>query len=341
MLLPRRVLLGSLCALFSAGTEAFGAPQQKRKPTMPPTATLDEKRLLAFFETSAKYDAAPVPTPLNRSVAVAFINAHANRTLSTQRMRKLARLAIFYHLRETAPTFLGVLTGKEDQPDDIVRAALCLIAVAWVGDAGQQTTAQRYFHGLQDRADVEIHRAVMLEVVEALGPREGTGAHRQWIQKAISVLEAQLQKAKASQDIPAMRLAETKINRLSEYVKFELAGVDRAFSRRERIDAMAPAMQIQPLVAYSLSTLNESTPQLSFWASMRLLGFDAALHSRIAAEFLAASTANVKDDLLRARALRAAGYFGATLPEGDRHWLEAQPDSGVDPLALRPQRYAE
>ena len=104
---------------------------------------------------------------------------------------------------------------------------------------------------------------------------------------------------------------------------------------------MPPATQIQPLVAYALETLNDSTPELSFWASMRLLAFDAALRSNVAAEFSAAAAANAKDDLIRARALRAAAYFGAALTESDHQWLEHQPDPGVDPLVLRPQRYLE
>jgi hypothetical protein len=72
---------------------------------------------------------------------------------------------------------------------------------------------------------------------------------------------------------------------------------------------------------------------------MRLLAFDAALRSRIAAEFMAAATANAKDDLIRARALRAAAYFGATLSQQDHEWLQDQPDPGADPLVLRPQLY--
>ena len=115
--------------------------------------------------------------------------------------------------------------------------------------------------------------------------------------------------------------------------------VDRAFSRRQRIDAMAPPAQIQPLVAYSLSTLKESSPQLSYWASMRLLRLDAALRSQIAGEFLAASSAHSSDDLIRARALRAAEYFGSALTEEDRKWLAGQTDTGTDPLALRPRYY--
>src|ERR1044072_7861577 len=167
MSLPRRALVRLFALSICAAMLAFGAPPQKRKRTMSPASPIDERRLQAFLATSAKYNTAPVPTPLSRATAVAFVNTRANRAGPPQQMRKLARVAIFYHLSETSQAFVSVLTGKEDQQNDIARAALCLVALAWIGDPGQQTLAQQYFHGLQYRANVETDRAVLLEVVEA------------------------------------------------------------------------------------------------------------------------------------------------------------------------------
>jgi hypothetical protein len=309
---------------------------------MAPAPPPDEQRLEAYYQTETKYVPAPVPTPLDRDTAVAFVNAHASRSTSPEKMRKLMRLAVFYDLRETAPAFANALTGDEGAPRDFVRSAMCLVALAWVGDAGQQTAARRYFHHLQERADAETDRGVMLEVVEAFGPSEGTGAHRQWIQTAIAALESQLRQMQANRNVTGARLMQEKIKALTEYLNIQLPLVERALSLRQRIEAMSPPeRQIQPTVVYALGAIAGSSPALSFWASMRLLRFDPSYHPAISAACAAAAQANSADALIRARALRAAEYFGATPPEPDYSWLATQPDTGIDPLVLRPQKYLE
>ena len=134
-------------------------------------------------------------------------------------------------------------------------------------------------------------------------------------------------------------LMEEKANALTEYAAIQLVHADEAFALRARIDAMPPAGQIAPLVALSLSAVRESTPQLSYWASMRLLRLPAVLKPTIGEEFSLAAVAHAGDDLVRARALRAAEYFGLTLAEAASKWLANQPDAGVDPLVLRPHYY--
>jgi len=87
--------------------------------------------------------------------------------------------------------------------------------------------------------------------------------------------------------------------------------------------------------------------QLSEWAALKLLrlapqGSERRLRVAAALVQEAARFANPsKEDRaefyrLRARALRAAHFFGGTLSQDDDRWLANVPDTGVDPLVLRP-----
>ncbi len=342
MLLPRRATQ----RLLAAVALTFIATAQKEKATTMPPTPHDEKILQAYYDADTKYRAAPVPTPLDRAAAITFVNTRANRATPPDKLRKLMRLAVFYNLQETAAAFSSVLTGSERQQPDVLRSALCLVALAWIGDPGQQANAERYYRMLQDRADIDRDKNIMLEVVGAFGPRVGTSYHRQWIQGGMVALQRRLLQEQADHNVPGAKLVQEKINALTEYLNIQLAFVDRAFSIRQRIEATAPPSgQIQPLVAYSLATMADSTPQLSNWASMRLLRLDATLRALIEREFYRASSgragANPGADLIRARALRAAEYFGYSLPEPDRAWLAGQPDTGTDPLVLRPGYYMD
>lgn len=298
----------------------------------------DLLRLQTWLALDPKYRPTPVPTPLDRAVAVEFVNANVTNTTPLDRMRRLMALAVFYDLRETARTFAGVLTGRESAPDDVSRAALALIALAWVGSEVEQAEAQSYFHGLQGRADIERHRHVMLEVVEAFGPREGTAAHRQWVQSAISGLEGERRRAEGAKDVRAARLADQKINALTNYLNSELLRVEREFEQRRRIAALDVPQQVQPLVDLAVAVAPGMTPQLLHWSSMRLLRLPGALHPRIADEFRRRAEALTAGDqvLFRARALRAAQYFGANLSASERQTAASESDPGVDPLVLRP-----
>jgi len=342
MLLTRRVALQILVAgVFTSISRANG---QKGRASVIPTPPTDEEALAAYYATDAKYRADPVPAPVRRDPAVAFVNTRTSPATPPGKMRKLMRLAVFYDLHETAPAFTKVLTSSETEEADITQAALCLVALAWIGSPDQQGYAQSYYRRLQERADIERDRNTMLEVVEAFGGQDAMDSHRQWIQGGIVALEDRLRQQQALGDLSGARLTQQKINALSEYLHLELARVDRAFSIRARIEQTMPvARQIPPLVAYSLGTVADNTPQLSFWASMKLLRFDAGSYSQIASEFMKGSAALPASDpranLVKERALRAAEFFGQPLPSPDQAWLAAQPDSGTDPLALRPLYY--
>ena len=305
---------------------------------MAPVPSHDDERLQRFYDTETKYHPAPVPTPLDRSRAIGFVSSKTNRGESPEKLRKLMRLAVFYDLRESAGAFSGMLTGGENQPEDVYRSALALIALAWIGDQGQQAQAQGYYHGLQDRADIDRQRDLMLEVVEGFGPREGTGYHRQWVQTSIAGLAERGRQAKAGHNVAGAKLAQEKTNALTEYLNLQLPRVDRAFSLRQRIEAVDPPTQVKPLITLSLANTPEATTALSYWASMRLLRLGPNAAGPIAAEFSSQATALARpgQELFRARALRATEFFGQALSEPDYDWLAGQPDTLTDPLVLRP-----
>ncbi len=330
-----------LLTAIGAGIFALGATPQKGKKRMTPVVSGDEYRLQAFYATEAKYHPDPVPTPLDRGAAVAFVIARVTPTTPPPKIRKLVRLAVFYDLRETAGAFAGLLRGGETQPGDITRSALCLVAIAWIGDSGQQAAGIQYYQGLQNRANVDLHRDVMLEVVEAFGPALGTAYLRQWLQGAIQSLEQRLKQEQTANNVRGIKLLEEKINTLTEFMNIQLGRVDRTFSLRQRIDAQAPQGRVVPLVTLAVAETPEATPPLSYWASMRLIRLAAEAREPIATEFLrrAASLTRPGQELYRARALRAALFFGQPLPEPDRAWLSGQEDAGADPLVLRPGYY--
>ena len=336
---PHPISRRSALAWLAGGALGMGATPQKGRHTMYPAPSRDDERLQRYFDTAAKYHAAPVPTPLDRGRAVAFVGAETKRAAPPEKLRKLMRLAVFYDLRETAGSFAGLLGGGESQPEDIARSALALVALAWVGDSGQQARAQEYYRGLQDRADIDRQRDLMLEVVEAFGPREGTGYHRQWVQTAIGGLTERGKGAQAEHNVAAAKLAQEKISSLTEYLKFQLTRVDRTFSLRQRIEAADAPTQVKPLVVLVLANTPEATPALSYWAAMRLLRLGPIVGGHVAAEFSgqAAGLTRADQRLYRARALRAAQFFGAALSEADHEFLASQPDTLTDPLVLRPE----
>jgi len=332
--ISRRAALGWL----GAGAFALRAAPQKGKRTMDPVPSHEDERLEHFYQTETKYHAAPVPTPLDRARAVGFVNSKVNRQETPEKLRKLMRLAVFYDLRECARAFAALLAGGETQPEEIARSAMALIALAWIGDAAQQASAQGYYHGLQDRADIDQQRSLMLEVVEAFGPREGTAYHRQWVQGAIASLTQRLRQAQADHNLGAADVAQEKINALTGYLNTQLARVDRTFSLRQRIDQVDPLTQVKPLATLYVANTTEATPPLSYWAAMRLLRLGPNSAGPIAAEFSgqAAALASPGKELFRARALRAVEFFGQALNESDSDWLATQQDTQTDPLALRP-----
>src|SRR5262245_28330801 len=137
MLLTARCHRRPVFALFNACALVSVATVHEGGRVMSAAQADDQLRLQNYYTAETKYQPTPVPTPLDRGAAVAFINANVTPTISPDRMRKLMRVAVFYNLGETAAAFRNVLTGRESAPTEIARAALAIIALAWIGSDEQ------------------------------------------------------------------------------------------------------------------------------------------------------------------------------------------------------------
>ncbi len=330
-----------IAALAGALLVARG-PEQEGK--MFPQQPNDEQRLAAYMATDPKLAVAPVPTPIDRGVASRFIVQQIPRAGKPADLRKLAAVAIVYDLRDAVQAFGGILRRTEKEPREAAKSAQALIALAWLGESQVWDFAQRYFHDLQDRFRPDDTREDMLEVCFALGPREGTGYHRQWVTTRLARVKEEAAKA-AEPDA-------TKLNRraanLQHHASLVVARTDRALAARARVESMPPEARIAPLAGVYLDEpgLVGITDDLSWWAGVTLIRLAVSgLRAQIGAEFtrLAAKYDNKQAgeqqgefDLLRARALRAMEFFGQQPNEAAKKWLASQKDSGADLLALRP-----
>ena len=339
----RTGLAVAACVLAAAAASGSGAPGGKRMSVVAPT---DEQRLAAYLRLDEKYDPAPVPAPVDRATAVRFVNDDVPRTTGPAEMRRLVRLALVHDLRETAVAFTQILRSREAQPAEIDRAALAVVALAWLGDEPRVQTAQRYLHGLWSRASASRNRQAMLGACLALGPAEGTAGHREWVGQEITALEtAGHQRQGQAREARAVQM---QIDQLREHLVVEVTRADRTLAVRSRVDAAAPEMRSEQLAALYVGGGPDATPEASWWAALAMVRTAAggpSRRDRLAADLLRLARANetalsgqtpLESELRRARALRAVGFLGAPLEARDRDWLQAQPDPGTDVLAARP-----
>jgi hypothetical protein len=332
------------CALGVIIGVGASAPGGKLMSAVPPS---DDQRLAAYLRADEKYHVAPVPTPIDRAVAVRFVNAAVAKA-DAAAMRKLERLVVFHNLRETGRTFVQVLQGTESSPTEFERSTLAVVAVAWIGDAPMIQSAQRYFGTLQRRTSVERNRHVMLEACLALGPSEGTAGHREWVGKEISNLESALARYQQQGQAREARMTQIRIDELQEYLLVEVGRADAALALRSRLEGSTPEVRAQQLAVLYVGESSQATPEVSYWAGMTLVRVAAggpSRRDRLADELLKLARARetpppgqtqLEADLKRARALRAVELLGLPLDARERDWLDSQPDPGTDVLALRP-----
>lgn len=304
----------------------------------------DEQRLVSYLNADSKYQVVPIPSPIDLTTAIKFVNDHVSERLSPEKMSKLARLAIFYDLKTTAPAFIALLKNTEKKTADYHRSAWALIALAWIGSADQLRTSQSYLHQLQERANVWESRLIMLEATEAFGPAEGTDKHRSWVLKEIERLKSQMNQYQAQNKSNEAQGVQNQIDELEEHLTLRVTAVDRSNAVRSSVLNLATDARISRLAALYLGT-EPATPALSTWAGFTL----PRIGKQVSAEKIAAHFATVAqqfqrpDDegnaqaaLRRARCLRAVEFFGKALNESDSQWLKTQKDAGTDLLALRP-----
>ncbi len=304
---------------------------------------LDDARLPAYLHGEAKYHVLPVPTPLDRATALAFVVKELPQVHSSEEALKLSRLTVFYDLRETADSFNALGKFTEREPHEVARTAAAIIAVAWVGDAEQFAKAQANFAALLGRAEIEPHRHTLHDANYALGPREGTDRLKQALASAVARLRASHAELAKKGRSPELDMLENRVARLNEFVGLEVANLDRANKLRAVLEGLPDDdARVPRLIELYLDDAPDSTPQLADWAGLRLLRVPT--REQIAPGFLTQTRRYEKRDparqpeldAVRARALRAAEFFGARLADADQQWLARQKDAGTDLLALRP-----
>jgi len=310
--------------------------------------TTDQDKLMAYLGTNPKYFATPVPAPLAKSVVVEFLSAQLKSPQSSESLRKLVRLAVFYDAREVAPGFEALLREHDREPVDTARAALAVTALAWIGDDQQKQKSQSYFESLLKGFPDQRHRNSMLEACAALGPREGTQPLRAWIQRGIAQLRSNLERHRQQKQADEAESSEDQIDELEEFIAVDIAAQDRANEIRKPIEGAPSADGVIPRIELLyIGDTPDATPRLSEWAAMELIRVadpTRNYRARIAAEFASISQRyqsvqgkqRTQAALFGARSLRAAAFFGHQLNGSDSSWLAKQPDSGSDPLALRP-----
>lgn len=303
----------------------------------------DNARLEGYLHGESKYNILPVPAPLNRELASTFVARELPAALDPDTAGKLARLAIYHDLRDTAEGFARLLRLGESTAHDAGRTVAAIAALAWIGDAPQAAAARQHYAGLLRRDDVEELRETLLAAAHALGPAEGSAGLQQAITASVSTLRLRISELRPPNQAGVVDNLETRIDRLEEFSAREIKALDRANGvRRELLAETNAATQIAGLVALYLEDHPQGTRRLSEWAAFRLVRLPD--RAKVGAVFIeaAASHARVEPsrqkelDLTRARALRAAEFFEVSLSAEARAWLAARPDEGADLLALRP-----
>ena len=185
----------AVAALLATGVVATG--EQK----MIDQQVLNEsERLAGYLAANAKYNVVPPPAIENRAEAVRFVREHLTSTQSLGNLRKLSRLAVFYQLSETSGGFENLLTEKEADATGVPKAAVLLVTLAWIGNETQvANAAQEYLRQLENRADIESQRQLILEVCQALGSPAAIAQHRQWVTTHMQAAQRQLADAEALQ----------------------------------------------------------------------------------------------------------------------------------------------
>jgi hypothetical protein len=335
------MVMGSLMIVASAGCD----PEQ---PAVTDGRTTnmngnDTERLEGYLHGESKYNILPVPAPVNRALATAFVLRHLASALDPDTAGKLARLAIFHDLRDTAEGFLRLLRLGEPTPRDVERTVAAIAALAWLGDAAQVAAARQRYAELLRRDDIEQIRETLLNAAYALGPAEGSAGLQRAVAGAVTALRTRIAELRAPKPPEVVDNLETRIDRLEEFSVREIKTLDRANGVRQAILTEPDVtMQITHLFSLYLEENPQGTRRLSEWAAFRLVRTPD--RGKVGAALLIAAERNHRVDparqkeldLVRGRALRGAAFFEAPLKPELRIWLGTAPDDGTDLLALRP-----
>jgi hypothetical protein len=303
-------------------------------------AVTDAERVRGYLAASPKYVIAPIPAPLERGVAIQAVNDGVRPGQPVEIIRKLVDVAIFYDLRETAPVMQRLLNHGETQTDDYARSALAVIALAWIADPAARAAAHESLRGLLERAPVDIHRLPMLEAAATFGTREAIGNYRRWIEREVARLQAQRPQPGGEAAV------QMRVDELEEHLAIQVAAVEKANEVRRTVEGLPLGERITALAALYIGDATQMNPDLRYWAAMTLIRLRgqpkaapqiADVFVQLGRRYQAGGGRwQAQFDMYRARALRAAVFFGRQLDGADQQWLAAREDPGTDVLALRP-----
>jgi hypothetical protein len=322
-----------------------------------------DPRIEAYLNVETKYHIAPPPSGLPRPTVQAALEARVQPAAAPDVLRQLVALALFYDARAAAPAFAALVSGAEESPLDLQRAATALVALGWLAREGEgRQRAEAAFRGLLEGARTPEPREVLLPACDALSPGPALPAFQRWLATRIAALDDAIAAAKKQgKELPDEQLLR---DACQEFLAGPVERLATAAARRQEVNGLpSDAERIASLAALYLGDIRE----LNRWAGYRLIQIataNADLGRQAAGAFLtlaeslpapagedaAAAPADTDADpepdeaaedrreaaLRRARCLRAAQFFGASLGKEQAEWLKAEEDAGTDLLALRP-----
>lgn len=308
----------------------------------------DEERLRRYFGGESKYDILPVPTPVDRATAIQFVLERLSGSLGVRGITKLRRVSDLHDLEETAPGYMTILNKLETSGDDVARSAQAIVAITWSGTDAHKADAHRYFHSLLRRSKPDRDQKAVFLIFDAMGPKENLDRFKKWCDDFLEVLETEKKECEARSNTSAVESLKIRISNIEKYRDNSLEDLEAGLTmKKEILDLKSADTQNTKLVDLYVNDEYDTDAGLAYWAAMtmvRLARHDPNRGARFAEGCQKRATEYSADggklkatyDVRRARALRAAQFFGGHLNEADAAWLATQTDYGTDELALRP-----
>jgi hypothetical protein len=311
-------------------------------------------RLEAWYEADARYSVVPLPAPVDRAVAEMFAIPRIVRPTPASKIVRLSGLSILHDLAGTAKSWeVMIARPVESTPADVTKSAHAVAALAWVGNQDQWKKADEAYKSLLTRADPDLSRGDMALACSALGPPEGTAALRTWAAREADRLEKESTTPTQPRPPEGQRNLRVKSDMIRQFARLDVDRIDKDFAVRKAVDAIAkPEDRAPRLAALYCETAPDGSPALVWWSAnvMVRLAREPGLRVAVIEALLKIARDHAKKDeemqpeldATRARAYRAALYFGGILPPPDQYWLTQQRDHGTDILVLRPDwKYPE
>ncbi len=319
-----------------------------------------------FLRADSKHHLVPLPTGLDPKNVLTVVRSKLINSRSIQELRKLSELTIFYNQKDLAQNFLTFLQENEKLNGNLDLSFVCVITLAWIAEEEQLLQTQTHFQKLLHKAEFPENRTRVLQTCDAFSSKEAAAQVKAWLNEQANAINRKIDEFRRQSTLENIGSLEEKRDWINRFIRNEIQDIEDLIRQRAAMEAAEESGT--KLSQFAKLYLNDIVEQ-SYWAAMKLIReADKSEQTRqvIASEFLKLSQTYVIDDkqfeqmeaqydeddeaqyedaelaelhkavLNRARCLRAAEFFGATLDTGKSTWLSKQEDVGTDPLALRP-----